>query len=423
MKKLCLSLLTALPIGFITAQTIQEISTGAGYSKQSYVSLSGNTETQVDNTAWDIAFTVAGQQDAGIFLNESAGSTQTAIELYDALTSDFSATPDPAALTASRLYNDEASWDYGAFNSPRILINPFDFGWGTYSTSTHQITGDRVFVIKLRSGDYLKFKVESLAGATYTFRYANLDGTNEQTKTILKTDFAGDGLAYFNFSSGNTVDIEPAAGFDLLFCRYITPLFDVANNIYIPYAVTGILSAPGVSVARADGVVPATVQYSDWQDSLSTALTTIGYDWKAFSNGVWTIDSDLVYFVLTADNHLFKIHFIDFEGSSTGTAVMEKTDLGILSTVTAPNANLTALGLQPNPAQGSTNLILNLNTAEEVNYTILDALGRVATSGMRQGQAGLNSLTLDVSNLQMGVYYCQVQVGQTTITRKLVITE
>ena len=62
-------------IAALTAQTTQEISTGASYSKQSYVNLQNGTQNQVDNTTWDIAFTVYGVQDGGVFINESAVSS------------------------------------------------------------------------------------------------------------------------------------------------------------------------------------------------------------------------------------------------------------------------------------------------------------------------------------------------------------
>ncbi len=103
-----------------SAQTIQEIQTGAGYRKQSYINLSAGSEKVVENTSWDIAFTVTGVQDAGIFVNESAGSSMGTplpqTELYDAQTSNFSEQPDPAAIVDFRLYNSEKNWENGAFN-------------------------------------------------------------------------------------------------------------------------------------------------------------------------------------------------------------------------------------------------------------------------------------------------------------------
>lgn len=229
MKKLLTLTLFLFATLLLHAQ-IQEIATGAGYQKQSFVNLSNGTETQVANTAWDIAFTVFGFQDAGIFINESAGSSMGTplpqVELYDALTSNFNDQPDPSTLTDFRLYNNEKSWNYGAFNEGREATNPFDYGWGLYNPATNQVQGSRVYVLKLRSGQYRKLLVESLTGTTYTFKYANLDGSNATTKTVNKADYPGKTLAYFNLDTGNAANLEPAAGFDFVFCRYTTTLYD-----------------------------------------------------------------------------------------------------------------------------------------------------------------------------------------------------
>ena len=84
------------------AQSFQEISTGAGYNKQSFIRLSNGSEKQVNNDSWDLAFTAFGFQDAGIFINESAGSVMgqnlPLTELYYAQTNDFNASIDIEAI-------------------------------------------------------------------------------------------------------------------------------------------------------------------------------------------------------------------------------------------------------------------------------------------------------------------------------------
>ncbi len=383
MKKLAFFFASSLLAIQAQSQNVQEIATGAGYQKQSFISLSAGTEKLVNNTAWDIAFTVFGQQDAGVFVNESSGSSMGAalpqVELYDALTDDFNAQPDPSTLTAFRYYNSEKTWSYGAFNERRDTLNSFDFGWGAYNFATNQVDGNAVYVVKLTNGQYRKLKIESLAGSTYTFKYANLDGTGLQTKTINKADHAGKTLAYFNLTTGNTADVEPAAGFDLLYLRYTTQLFDPGTMAYISYNVTGILNGRGVKAASADGVNPVTVAYADYQDQLLTKLDVVGHDWKAFSGTTWSVDADRVFFVKTADSHVWKLHFIDFEGSTTGKAVFEKTDLGAFSAVKDP----AALGLEaivyPNPVQDELTIALDIPASLSGNaqLEVVDLQGRM----------------------------------------------
>lgn len=366
------------------SQTVQEIATGAGYQKQSYLQLSSGIEKQVNNATWDIAFSVYGQQDAGVFVNESSGSSMgqslPQVELYDALTDNFEEVPDPTLLTDFRLYNTEKSWQYGAFNERRDTLNAFDFGWGSYNFQTNQVVGSAVYVVKLLNGQYRKLKIESLAGTSYTFKYANLDGTGQQIKTINKADHPGKTLAYFNLQTGTTVEVEPASGgFDLLYCRYSTHLFDPGTMAFISYNVTGILSGRGAKAAKADGVNPTTVSYADYQNQLLSTLDVIGHDWKSFSGASWTVDADRVFFLKTNDSRVWKLYFIDFEGSTTGKAVFEKTDLGIISTVQNPVIPGLEAVLYPNPVQDQLTVALDIpgNIAPNAQLEIVDAQGRL----------------------------------------------
>jgi hypothetical protein len=417
MKQLLILAFAAFAAANLPAQVVQEIATGAGYQKQSFVSLSAGTEKQVTANTWDIAFTVYGQQDAGVFINESAGTSmgqpQAAIEVYDALTDNFADQPDPASLTDFRLFNSEKGWFYGAFNETRDPANQLDYGWGQYSPPTNQVVGSAVYVLKLRNGQFKKIKIMSLAGSTYTFKYANLDGTAEETKTVNKADHPGKTLAYFSLTTGTTADVEPATGgFDLLYCRYNTPLYDPGSMGFIPYSVTGILHARGSKVAEADGVNPATVQYADWKDSLRSELDVIGYDWKEFSGTGWTMDEDRVFFLKTADSRVWKLYFIDFEGSSTGKTVLEKTDLGIISAVQDP----AALGLEvltyPNPVVSQLYVTLDIpaELAQRGHLTITDMQGRRVLDVPVALRTGFQVLELDVQTWATGVYALNLEL-------------
>ena len=118
MQKYFTLLLFTISSSILFAQTPQLISCGAGYNKQSYVRLSDGTEKQVNNDSWDLAFTAFGFQDAGIFINESAGSTMgqnlPQTELYYANTSNFGAEINLSEITTTKYINSKLSWNYGA---------------------------------------------------------------------------------------------------------------------------------------------------------------------------------------------------------------------------------------------------------------------------------------------------------------------
>ena len=82
------------------------------------------------------------------------------------------------------MYNDPNDWENGAFS--RNAKGGLDFGWGVYNTTNHHITGDSLFVIQLRDGSLRKLwiQVKMAAEDIYYFRYAKIDGSEEQNITL-----------------------------------------------------------------------------------------------------------------------------------------------------------------------------------------------------------------------------------------------
>ena len=123
---------------FSIAQEVT-VSNAPGYAEQVFYRLSDDATTTVSNDSWDIAFTTVGLQDAGIHVNESAGfqfgSTTPEIEVYAAPTNNWGNTIDENDLT-ERLYNDDKTWNYGAFNHDRDESDFFDYGSVSYTHLT-----------------------------------------------------------------------------------------------------------------------------------------------------------------------------------------------------------------------------------------------------------------------------------------------
>ncbi|MBP6234964.1 MAG: T9SS type A sorting domain-containing protein [Saprospiraceae bacterium] len=426
MQKFFTIVLCFFTVFFSKAQSFQEISTGAGYNKQSFIKLNDGSQKQVNNDAWDLAFTAFGFQDAGIFINESSGSSMgqnlPLTELYYALTDDFGAAIDLEAIKDYKYLNSEASWNFGAFNEVRDTLNPYDFGWGVYQPASNRVIGNKVYVLKLRNGEYRKIKIESLTGTTYTFRYAKLDGSGEVTKTLNKlTDNKGQKLIFFSFTTNETVDVLPSGGFDLMYCRYISIAKDPNGTIVQQYNVTGVLTGPGILTAEADGVNPKTVTYVDYTDKLSTQTDIIGYDWKTLTGISWVLDQDKVFFVKTTDNHMWRLHFIDFEGSSTGTAVMEKTDLGLFSSSTDLVGVQT--GIFPNPVDDQ--LILSLDITEDsgsdINIDITNVNGQVMVNRVVKNQQGLKVFEISTGDWNKGTYFVRISNSSKQFVSKKIV--
>ncbi|MEL7220910.1 MAG: T9SS type A sorting domain-containing protein, partial [Bacteroidota bacterium] len=325
-----------------------------------------------------------------------------------------------------RLHNDEVSWGSGAFNLIANPADPFDLGWGTYSTATQTVEGDKVFFIRGRDGVFRKLVIESLASGVYTFRIALADGSQEEMVTIVKDDFPGKSLAYYSFTDG-VVDLEPDT-WDLLFTRYTTPLDNGEGGI-LEYTVTGILHNDGITVADLSDVAdPATEPIPNTDGSYNSRLDEIGYDWKDldFSTFTWIVPQDRVFFVRRADGTVFRLYFVDFQGSSNGTSTIYLVNEGELTTATAElPAEVQAAQLFPNPARHNTQLFVDtrFNTATEGYLDILSVNGQYIANASRKVSLvpGENYLPIDLEGLAVGQYFVRLQMGGKVITQHLII--
>lgn len=401
------SLLLLLAFGTLQYGQAQfiEVSYGAGYAQQAFLDLQSGQQTVVGNTTWDLALSVAPGPDAGIFLNEAAGSEGAPLNLFYTDETDFGADIGEASLQGP-IFNTEADWSNGAFNTLRDPEDPFDYGWGQYSTTSHSISGNRVFVLQLRDGRLRKIWIESLSNGVYTIRHANLDGSDEQVLEVDKAGFTNTSLAFVNISS-NTIatNIPATSNWDLLFTRYITPLDDGEGNT-LDYLVAGTLSAPGVEVAIANGVDPTAVQFADYAASLNPRADAIGYDWKTFDLGTfqWMVPQDRVYFVRRASGETWKLSFVDFEGASTGLAVLQAEPLGILSSTKVESSPGTALKAYPNPARDEVQILFDAASAGSASLTVWSIHGQRLMEVPVEVNSGLNALSLPVNGLPNGVY-------------------
>lgn len=418
---LTLALSSLLAFG-LQAQEFAQISAGASYSQQAFYTLETDALTPLNNNDWDLAFSLE-EGSAGIHYNEATistfGTPAPFLEIYLAPTSDFNTAIDAAAITDT-LFNPETGWNEGALNTVRDTNNADDYGWGIASSSGGDITGNRVFVIKLRDDSYRKIMISSLSDGVYEMKYAALDGTNENTVTIDKADYGDSPLALYSFTTGQAT--AAPSGWDMVFLRYREPLSD--GTQILQYAVTGILTAPGVQVAQANNADPMTVSYDDYVDSLEARIDVIGQDWKYFDLAAfsWEVEEGRIYFMKLENDQVWKLEFIDFEGSSTGTATFIKTDLGTITAVIQPESNFTEFGLFPNPVQDQFNLAFTLKeTREQLDLQLFDQQGRLVWSRALNGRSGFNALQLSAPDLPSGLYQMVLGRGRDAVTQPVII--
>lgn len=75
----------------------------------------------------------------------------------------------------------------------------------------------------------------------------------------------------------------------------------------------------------------------------------------------------------------------------------------------------------PNPANGATTILVGLKDAANFDVAIYNAVGQVVDTYKVNGQAGANEIHIDLSKFAAGVYVYNVKVGNTTVTKKLIV--
>ena len=408
MKRNLLLIAAFITGGYAFAQVTDTVSMGAGYGNENYYTLNNGNEVAVVRNDWDLAFASdgVGFGSSSIRINGPMG-----VELYKYSSSigDWSTVDTTGfAWGANQLVDSEESWTVGAFENT-TPVSAFDLGWGTYSTVTHIVTGDRIFILKLSNGDYKKMIVNSLISGVYSFQYADLNGSNLVNTTITKSNYSGKNFGYYSIQNTASLDREPvSSSWDLLFTKYITDL-----GIY--YGVTGVVANVGVEVAQVYPVNDVNTE-SHLGQSYTTNITTIGYDWKQYT-GTYVIEDSLVYFVEVPNADIYRIIFTGFGGSSTGDFIFTKELVGTVG-IEEDVEESEILSVYPNPVSDIVNV--TFIGSNNTQISIYDVTGKQVFE-KNSSNTGLTQEKIDVSNLKKGIYFLMLTTAKNKSTQKIIV--
>ena len=284
------------------AQTVQ-ISMGNNYANQVFYSMQNGEIKNISNDNWDLAFTTD-QYASTIRTNDGKG-----VELYTYHLGDTSDWQNiNVSITnnlSSGMYNSEISWYDGAFEN-NSLGHP-DYGWGVYNMINHNVTGDSLYIIKTINGNWKKIWIQELTTAgEYIFKLANLDGSNEITQSILKTNYTDKNFIYFSIDQNTIIDREPISSeWDITFTKYISPVQAT------PYPVTGVLINSNTEVAKATGVTDPLTYFDYSNHNFNNEINSIGYDWKSYQ-GSFVVDANRCYFIKDKNENIWRLVFDEF---------------------------------------------------------------------------------------------------------------
>lgn len=430
MKKLLKTFCTLVAIApFITAsaQTADSVLMGAGYGSNVYYSFKNGEVKKVANNTWDLAFRTGFRTDA-IFINSvSSANAQRSTKLFLYPKGDKTAwaTFDTAGCKGWLEYqNTDTSWEFGAFN--RAVGTFPDFSWGIYNPVTKIVEGDSLYLLEITNGAnkvYKKLFIMDKNYGVWHFKYADVDGNNEVTDSIVASNGNAKLFDYYSIVDGTDVNQEPDSVkyWDLLFTRYHEWITMPPPGSYYP--VMGVLTNKGVKVAEKRSINKLTYDVANLTaGDYKEYRNIIGSDWKVFDNGTfsWKLTDSLAYFVQLADGSVWKIYFTGFGGSGNGKSVFNKTKVQNGLSV-SPAATVASFGVYPNPATTSVNVVFE-NRSNSISNTlkIYDLAGKVVATHTLENAPGFYTSEVNVDYLPAGIYVMSLENGGYNITQKLI---
>ncbi|MBP7808169.1 MAG: T9SS type A sorting domain-containing protein [Bacteroidia bacterium] len=75
----------------------------------------------------------------------------------------------------------------------------------------------------------------------------------------------------------------------------------------------------------------------------------------------------------------------------------------------------------PNPANDATTIVVGLKEASNFEVVIYNSIGQMVDTYKVNGQVGSNEINIDLSNFKSGIYFYNVKVGGSVVTKKLIV--
>ncbi|RYD53166.1 MAG: T9SS type A sorting domain-containing protein [Sphingobacteriales bacterium] len=437
--KSILTFLTVLFAGSVaSAQTMgawktDSAVTGNAAGKDVFRKLDNPTNDSAAGTNWTLAFQMIPQggpsSNVAIFANQVRQNVMVYSLHYSAAAKFASLTAaDTVGRTSQPLYNSDATWAMGALNQMSNPGNVFDFSWGKYNMTTHNVVGDSLYLLKTQSGDYKLWVQQYISSPIdsirYEFRIAKFDGSGDTTVKMYRKDgFTNALFGYYNAVDRTIQSREPARNnWELLFTRYYEQVTQGPTTAMYP--VTGILHNVGVTVAEVIQADADAAAMNYRNNTFSTDIHTIGSDWKTFNmqTNTYTIDTAKNYLIRSdVSGKYYQLRFSGFSGSGTGIFRYKFRELGTTLAVNNIAEPVQAFMLAPNPTSAETQILLDVKTAETAHLLVTDAMGRTIQSNTVKLNAGLNGYQLSLGAIPAGTYFVTVATGSWTKTAQLLI--
>jgi len=272
------------------------IDMGSNYKYQVYFDLKTNSVVgQNLKTAWDLGFE-AKTSGNRIILNASK-----AMYAYNTGSTDF------ASITDTAGFAEHKTWDAASGNLDSTAI-------GNWIGNNEVYIIDRGYSETGVHQGFRKIIFETVNGTEYKVKFSFLNGNGLTELTIPKDDLYN--FAFLSFNSASVVVIEPPkADWDLVFTQYIHVFYEPELTTYL---VTGCLLNHNSTFSTTDFTTPfVNIAFESLTNyTFTSAINTIGYDWKVFDGSTYSVDPSKNYIVQDREGFHYKLHFIDFYNES-----------------------------------------------------------------------------------------------------------
>jgi hypothetical protein len=435
MRKILLFLCSALLVLSTFAQNTDSVTMLPGNVVDVYYNLSNGHKDTVRNNNWHIAFSVRKAQPplktmqaATVLINDGRGvdvykSNMTIDDWNNFDTSGWAKWPQTV--------NSDSTWDLGALNKIRNFSNPFDYGWGEYSMSSKDVSGNQIWIMAIATSPIpgaprtlKKFAVQKIVYDTmWVFTYSNIDGSDSNTVTIKKSDFNNKLFAYYNIMSKTVIDREPPLNtWDILFTRYKSLVTMYGQTLLYP--VMGVLHNPNSTTAIYVGA-DAKSKVPDSNLVFKSNINQIGWDWKYITTtpGNWPIRDSLSYFIKTGLNSFYRIYFSEYFSDQTKQNItFNKAFYSSLSGIANNGNTFSNLVIFPNPVKDEIHVELKLlKEKEDIEIAIFDITGRLVESDNYRVINGELNTRIETNTFQSGVYFMCISGNGDKISRKFIV--
>lgn len=294
-----------------------------------------------------------------------------------------------------QMYNSSESWEDGAL-SKYALGHP-DYGWGVYNSLTHDVIGDSIFIIKQLDGNFKKLWIVQKISMMnrYVFRYADVDGSNEQEVDLPMNDYSNKLFVNYSLSGDSISNIQPqSTSWDLLLTKF--------HHTGLNYVVTGFLANEDVSISvfnAADSATAAEATIADTTE-FTDSIAAIGNSWYELQ-GMSIVPLDtIVYFVKLGSGEIYKLQTTYFESGFSGQGRVGIRKMKVSNT--------------PDSTWHNDTLVMGSMYANEVYYKVdFDTKYQVSRDGWEIGFKTAQFTSSILANTTMGVEVYTYPLGDT----------